>query len=148
MLRSATATWRGGPGGGEGSVSTSSGVINNALYSFASGFGNEPCTNPGEMLAAAEASCMSLMFARELSKAGVRAENIQTKAELTIEEVNTMWTVTQVRLEVLVDSVDIDAEEFKGVAETAKARCPITRALNAKVLMDARFTPKTAHAAV
>jgi len=58
MIRSAVATWKGSPAVGEGSVSTTSGVLSKALYSFGSSTGNEPCTSPSEMLAAALASCM------------------------------------------------------------------------------------------
>ncbi|HET8666750.1 MAG TPA: OsmC family peroxiredoxin [Terriglobales bacterium] len=148
MIRNATAVWRGGPGAGEGSVSTSSGVIRNALYSLSSGFGNEPCTSPGEMLAAAEASCMSLMFAQELAKAGVRPQAVKTHAELRVEEVNSLWTITAIHLNVEVEAPGIDPEAFHKLAETAKARCPITRALNAKITMDARFTPVAVHAVV
>lgn len=148
MLRSATATWRGGPGAGEGSVSTSSGVISNALYSFASGFGNEPCTNPGEMLAAAEASCMCMMFAQELAREHFTSHGIQTKAELRIEEVEGEWAITHVHLDVTVQAPEMSPEQFKRITEAAKAHCPITRAMKAEVTMDARFAPTEVHAVV
>ena len=79
MIRSAVAIWKGGPGAGEGTVSTASGIISNALYSFGSGTGNEPCTSPSEMLAAAVASCMSLMVAREMAKAGLKDKYVKTE---------------------------------------------------------------------
>lgn len=148
MIRNATAVWRGGPGAGEGSVSTSSGVIKNALYSFASGSGNDPCTSPGEMLAAAQASCISLMFAQELARAGVRPHEIRTNARLKIEEIEDLWTITEVQLDVSVDADDIDPEAFKTIAETARMRCPISRALNATITMDAAFRPIAVHALV
>lgn len=148
MLRSATAVWRGGPGAGEGSVSTSSGVINNALYSFSSGFGNEPCTNPGEMLAAAQASCICLMFAQEFAREHFPPHGIQTKAELKIEEVDGRWTITHIHLDVAVQAPEVSPEQFKKVAEIAKANCPITRALKAEVTMDAKFAPMEVHAVV
>ena len=86
MNRSAVAIWKGGPGAGEGTVSTSSGVINNALYSFGSGTGSEPCTSPSEMLAAAVASCMSLMVAREMAGAGLKDKYVKTESPLTLED--------------------------------------------------------------
>lgn len=148
MIRTANAVWRGGPGAGDGSVSTSSGVIKNALYSLASGFGEEPCTSPGEMLAAAEASCMSLMFAQELAKVGVRPHAVMTKAELRVEEVDSLWTITSVHLTVDVEAPEINPNSFHQLAEAAKARCPITRVLNATITMDARFKPVQVHALV
>lgn len=148
MLRSAIATWRGGPGAGEGSVSTSSGVITNALYSFSSGFGNEPCTNPGEMLAAAQASCICMMFAQEFAREHFAPTGIRTKAELKIEEIEGIWTITNVHLDVVVQAPEVSPEQFKTIAENAKAHCPITRALNAEVTMDAKFAPMEVHAVV
>lgn len=147
MLRSATAVWRGGPGAGEGSVTTSSGVIN-ALYSFASGFNEEPCTSPGEMLAAAQASCVSLMFAQELAKAGIRPQRVNTRADLTVQEVDGLWTITDIQLKVLVESEEVDPEEFRKMTESARRRCPITRVLNANITMDAQLKPVALHAAL
>ncbi|HYG99276.1 MAG TPA: OsmC family peroxiredoxin [Terriglobales bacterium] len=148
MIRNASAVWRGGPGAGEGSVSTSSGVIKNALYSLSSGFGNEPCTSPGEMLAAAEAACISVVFAQELAKAGFRPDTVETSARIKVEEVESQWTITAIHLDVSVQAPDMDPEHFQHVAELAKARCPITRALKVAVSMDAKFTPLAVHAVV
>ena len=98
MNRSAVAIWKGGPGAGEGTVSTSSGVINNALYSFGSGTGSEPCTSPSEMLAAAVASCMSLMVAREMAGAGLKDKYVKTESPLTLEDKGSHWEITGIHL--------------------------------------------------
>lgn len=147
MIRSATAVWRGGPGAGEGSVTTSSGVIN-ALYSFASGFNEEPCTSPGEMLAAAQASCLSLMFTQELAKAGIRPQCVTTHADLTVKEVDGLWTITDIHLRVSVEAQEVEQERFNKIAESARARCPITRVLKANVTIDAGLKAVAARAAV
>ncbi len=146
MIRNATAIWRGGPGAGDGTVSTSSGVIRNALYSFASGSGDEPCTSPGEMLAAAQASCVSLMFAQELAKAGIRPAAIQTNAKLTVEEVDQLWTITSIHLNVSVEAEEMEPDLFRQVVQAARRNCPISRALNAEITMDAMFKPTAIHA--
>lgn len=137
MIRSAVAIWKGSPGVGvgEGSVSTSSGVINNALYSFGSGTGNEPCTNPSEMLAAAVASCMSLMVASEMAKAGLRDEYVRTESELTLEEKKGRWDITEIKLNVVASVPEIHAKKFQHVAENAKIKCPISRALKIPIKM-------------
>ena len=138
MNRSAVAVWKGGPGAGEGSVSTSSGVISNALYSFGSGTGNEPCTSPSEMLAAAVASCVSLMVAREMAKAGLKDEYVKTEARLTLEEKKNRWEITTVYLNVVAAVPEIHAKKFQHVVDTAKAKCPITGALKVPVEMTVR----------
>jgi osmotically inducible protein OsmC len=137
MIRSALAIWKGSPGAGagEGSVSTTSGVIHNALYSFGSGTGNEPCTSPSEMLAAAVASCMSLMVAGEMAKAGLKDECVKTESQLTLEEDKGRWDITEIRLNVVASVPEIHAKKFQQVAETAKAKCPIARALKIPIKM-------------
>lgn len=135
MIRNAVAIWRGGPGAGEGSVSTSSGVINNALYSFGSGTGNEPCTSPSEMLAAAVASCLSLMVAREMAKAGLKDEYVKTESQLTLEEKKNHWEITGIQVNVVASVPEVHAKKFQHVAENAKAKCPISRALKIPIKM-------------
>jgi osmotically inducible protein OsmC len=138
MIRTAVAMWKGGPGAGEGTVSTSSGVISNALYSFGSGTGNEPCTNPSEMLAAAVASCMSLMVAREMALAGLKDEYVKTESRLTLEEKKNHWEITGIELDIVATVPEIHAKKFQRVAESAKAKCPISRALKVPIKMNVK----------
>ena len=135
MIRTAVALWTGGPQAGEGLVSTSSGVMTNALYSFGSGAGNEPCTSPSEMLAAAVASCMSLMVAREMIKAGLRDESVKTEAHLTLEEKKSHWEITGIQLNVVATVPEVHATKFQSIVENAKANCPISRALKIPIEM-------------
>ena len=138
MIRSAVATWKGGPGSGEGTVTTSSGVINNALFSFGSGTGNEPCTSPSEMLAAAVASCVSLMVAREMAKVGLKDEYVRTESQLTLEEREKHWEITGIQLNVVASVPEVHAKKFQHAAEHAKAMCPISRALKVPIKMTVR----------
>ena len=138
MIRSAVAIWKGGPGTGEGSVSTSSGVINNALYSFGSGTGNEPCTSPSEMLAAAVASCMSVVVAKEMAKAGLKDEQIKTESQLVLEEREHRWEITGIQLNIVADVPEIHARKFEHVIESAKTKCPISRALKIPIRITLR----------
>lgn len=146
MIRSAVATWRGGPGAGEGSVTTSSGVITNALYSFGSASGNEPCTSPSEMLAAAVASCISLMVTREMAKAGLHEKSVTTEAELKLEELHGKWQITDFHVIVSTSVPDNEVEKFEHAARLAKGKCPISHALNVPVKMTTRVQPPV-HAA-
>ena len=146
MERSATAVWRGGPGAGEGHVSTSSGVIDNALYAFGSSFGNDPCTSPTEMLAGALASCTSMMVAQELSRIQVRSDGITTTATLKLEQQTDGWRVTRgtVKISVMVGEID-PSELLKAIAEAA-SKCPISRALNAPISVETKLEPVAVHA--
>ena len=141
MIRSAVALWKGSPAAGEGSVSTTSGIMSKALYSFGSSTGNEPCTSPSEMLAASVASCMSLMLAQELAKVGIRNDVVKTEAELTLEEHKGRWQITGIELQVTATLPEIDAEKFHRATKAAKTRCPISHALNVPVKLTSSIEP-------
>src|SRR5690606_19819150 len=55
MKRSASAVWNGGLKDGKGSISTQSGVLADAQYSFGTRFEEGQGTNPEELIAAAHA---------------------------------------------------------------------------------------------
>ena len=141
MIRNAVAVWRGGPGAGEGSVTTSSGVLTNALYAFGSSTGSEPCTNPSEMLAAAIASCMSLMVTQEMARAGLHEESVKTETELTLVETKGHWEITNIHLTVSSDVAEADVEKFEHAARVAKGKCPISHALKIPIKMTTKVQP-------
>jgi lipoyl-dependent peroxiredoxin len=137
MIRNAVAIWKGSPAAGEGVVSTTSGIMSKALYSFGSSTGNEPCTSPSEMLAAAVASCMSLIITQELAKLGVRTEFVKTQSELTLEERKGRWQITGIELRATTNLPERDAEKFQHACRTAKTRCPISHALTVPIKLTA-----------
>jgi len=142
MIRSAVAIWRGSPGAGEGSVSTTSGIMSKALYSFGSATGNEPCTSPSEMLAAAVAACMSLMLAQELAKLGIRNDYIRTESELILEEHKGRRTIKEVELHVTTDLPESESEKFHKACKSAKTKCLITYALKVPIKLDVMLEPE------
>lgn len=134
MIRSAVATWNGSPVIGEGLVSTSSGIMSNALYASAgSSTGTDPCTSPSEILAAAIAASVSLMLAREIVKEGLKPEHVTTEAVLTLEQDNVNWTIEKVDLHVTASLPEMDEKKFQRACRNAKARCAVTRALNVPI---------------
>jgi len=141
MTRSAVAIWRGGPGAGEGSVSTSSGVISNALYSFGSGTLSEPCTSPSEMLVAAVASCISVMVTQEMAKVGLKDDYVRTEAVLTFGEKKKRWQITGIQLNVTSNLPEVDAEKFQHAVRSARAKCPISRSLRVPIKVTTKLEP-------
>ncbi len=139
MKRSASATWQGGLKVGKGTVSTESGVLARTPYSFSTRFENQPGTNPEELIAAAHAGCFSMALSAELGKAGLTPETIRTAAALTMENLESGWTVTQIHLDVTVKLPKADRARFDTAAAAAKTGCPISRLLNTKITMDAKL---------
>jgi len=93
------------------------------------------------MLAAAVASCMSLMLAQELAKLGIRNDYVRTESELTLEEHKGRWAITEIELHVTTDLPERDAEKFHRACKSAKARCPISHALNVPIKLNATLEP-------
>jgi len=71
MKRKASAEWQGSLKDGNGSVSTESGVLAKAQYSFGTRFESGTGTNPEELVAAAHAACFSMQLSALLGKAGL-----------------------------------------------------------------------------
>jgi osmotically inducible protein OsmC len=138
MKRKASAVWRGGLKDGKGNISTESGVLKETQYSFGTRFENGPGTNPEELIGAAHAGCFSMAFAAELGKAGLTPEAIHTTATITLDKTDAGWTVTESHLDVTVKVPGASQANVLGIANVAKAGCPISRLLNAKVTMDAK----------
>jgi osmotically inducible protein OsmC len=139
MKRTASAIWHGGLKDGKGMVSTESGGLKQTPYSFSTRFEGQPGTNPEELIAAAHAGCFSMALSAELGKAGLTPETIRTSAALTMEKLDSGWTVTQSHLDVTVKIPGADKGKFEVAASAAKAGCPISRLLNAKITMDAKL---------
>lgn len=139
MKRKGSAVWHGGLKNGRGTVSTESGVLSNVKYSFSSRFENEIGTNPEELIAAAHAGCFSMALSGELEKAGMQPEKISTEATVTIEKIEAGFTITAVLLDVKAKIPGAKEQEFLTAANNAKAGCPVSRLLNAKITMKAEL---------
>jgi osmotically inducible protein OsmC len=144
MDRKASATWRGGLKDGNGILTAPSTVLNNTPYSFRTRFENEPGTNPEELIAAAHAGCFSMALSAELGGAGMTPERIDTTATVTMEPVDGKPTITKIHLVCRAKVPGADAAKFNQVAEGAKAGCPVSRVLNAKITLDAKLESELA----
>jgi osmotically inducible protein OsmC len=139
MKRTASAAWSGDLKQGKGTVSTQSGLLKDTAYSFSTRFENGTGTNPEELIAAAHAGCFTMATAAALGRAGFTAQSLATNASLTLEQVSGNWTITTVDLQLTGRVPGIDAAKFAEIAADAKANCPVSRVLNAKISLDAKL---------
>ena len=139
MKRKASAVWRGGLKDGKGSISTDSGVLSNTQYSFSTRFEDGIGTNPEELIAAAHAGCFAMALSGQLGNAGLTAESINTTATITLEKTDAGFTITESHLDVAVKIPGASQDAFDTAAANAKAGCPISRLLNARITMNARL---------
>src|SRR3954467_7749696 len=121
MKRKASAVWRGDLKSGKGTISTESGVLKDAQYSFGTRFENGPGTNPEELIGAAHAGCFSMAFSAELGKAGFTSESIRTTATITMEKTDAGFTVTESHLQMTAKIPGIDQAKALEIANAAKA---------------------------
>ena len=139
MKRKASAVWQGGLKDGKGTISSESGVLENAQYAFGTRFEDGIGTNPEELIGAAHAGCFSMALSGQLGAAGLVPQSIETTANVTLEKVGAGWEVTTVHLDVTAHIPGADQAAFDTAAKNAKEGCPISKLLKAEITMDAKL---------
>jgi osmotically inducible protein OsmC len=143
IKRIGTAVWKGSGLEGSGTINTPrSGALSNLPYSTKARFENEDGllgSNPEELLAAAHAACFNMALSFQLTGAGFPPDELSTEAVLSIEKEPDShdWTIRSVTLTLRATVPGIDEATFQEKANLAKAACPVSRVLNAEVLLDA-----------
>jgi osmotically inducible protein OsmC len=89
----------------------------------------ERATNPEELIGAAEAGCFTMSLANELSEAGHPPDDLRTTAEVRLEQLESGFSITSIRLKTVGVVPGIDAAAFARIAAEAEANCPVSRAL-------------------
>lgn len=135
--KKASALWNGDLKGGSGTMNSESGVLNGAAYTFASRFEDQGKSNPEELIGAAHAGCYSMALSNELHKAGHNSKSVETKATVTLEMIDGVPTISTVKLVAVADVPGLSDTDFQKIAEATKAACPVSRALTAKIELDA-----------
>ena len=137
MQRSATAIWNGTLKDGQGSISTPSGTLNNAPYSFLTRFENAKGTNPEELIGAAHAGCFAMALSAQLSTMNFTPASIQTTATVSLEKLDAGWTISKVHLDLHARIPGITQAAFESAAASAKANCPVSRLFKAEISLTA-----------
>src|SRR5438445_4092090 len=126
MQRKASAVWKGGLNDGKGSISAPGGVLSNTPYSFTTRFENAPGTNPEELIAAAHAACFSMALSAQLGGANLTPESISTNVTLSLEKLDSGWTITASHLDVVGRVPGADAALFQNFHEAAEIGFPVS----------------------
>ncbi len=133
MKRTATALWNGTGKEGSGTLTTESKVLNQTSYSHRTRFTDVEGTSPEELIAAAHAGCYSMKLGFVIVAAGATPEKIETVCTVTIES----GTITNSHLVVKASVAGATSEQFQTWAEEAKSSCPVSKALNTNVTLEA-----------
>jgi osmotically inducible protein OsmC len=147
MIRKASAIWNGSLKEGKGTISTESGALSTARYSFSTRFESEHGTNPEELIAAAHAGCFTMALSAQLGNAGITPESLETTASVTLEKLEAGFTVTKVHLDVEARIPGADDSALQKAAKAAEVGCPISRLLKAEITMTAKLVSGQAKSA-
>jgi osmotically inducible protein OsmC len=131
--RTGSARYDGFGKDGRGHVSTQSGVLDNQKYGFGTRFGDEPGTNPEELIAAAHASCFTMALSFALAREGFENGTLDTTAKVTLDKDGDGFTITRSDLELTATVAGIDADRFAKIAAEAKANCPVSKLFKAEI---------------
>ena len=134
--RSGSAKYEGLGREGVGHVSTQSGVISDQKYGFGTRFGDEPGTNPEELIAAAHAACFTMALSFALAREGFSDGSLETTAKVTLDKQGEGFAITRSALTLKARVPGISAEDFARIAADAKANCPVSKVLNCEIDLD------------
>jgi len=126
-----SAHWTGGLKDGKGQISTQSGALKDHPYGFNTRFEGVTGSNPEELIGAAHAACFTMALSMMLGEAGLTAESLDTKANVTLEKVSDGFAITGIELVLKGKVPGADEATFTEIANKAKAGCPVSKALSA-----------------
>jgi lipoyl-dependent peroxiredoxin len=133
----ASATWQGDLMGGSGAFSLGSGAARDVGLTWRARAEDASAgTSPEELVAAALASCFSMALSHGLAQAGTPPTRIETDATAAFDRTDAGFRVTTIRLGVRGEVDGVDEAAFREAAETAKANCPVSKALEGNVAIE------------
>jgi lipoyl-dependent peroxiredoxin len=138
--RTARTAWNGSLQEGSGQVELTSSGVGTFEVSFPKRAADEAggTTSPEELIAAAHSACFAMSLSNEIGKAGGTPQSLDVSAEVTLGRDDAGLAITGIRLTVRAEVEGLDAAAFEKAAQTAKAGCPVSKALAAvDITMDA-----------
>ena len=72
-----------------------------------------------------------------LGEGGFKADQLDTQARVTLEQVEGGFAITAVHLTLRGTVPGMDAAAFQAAADKAKAGCPLSKVIRAPITMDA-----------
>ena len=137
IKRKGSAAWQGGLKDGKGAISTESGALTAYPYGFGARFENQKGSNPEELIGAAHAACFTMALSKILGTENLKADQMDTTAEVTLEQVEGGFAITSVHLTLRAKVPGADKATFERLAGMAKAGCPVSKLLKTEITLDA-----------
>jgi lipoyl-dependent peroxiredoxin len=139
--RTARTAWNGDLQQGSGQVELSSSGLGTFDVSFPKRASDDGggATNPEELVAAAHSACYAMSLSNEIAQAGGTPQALDVTADVTLgPDPDGGFKLTGINLTVRGEVEGLDDDGFLAAAETAKAGCPISKALaGVEITLDA-----------
>ncbi len=130
-IAKANAEWKGTLREGSGRLKFASGVFEGP-YSFkVRSEGGAGETTPEELIGAAHAGCFTMALSAQLTTNKTPPTYIRTEAAVHLAATPTGLTINRIDLVTRASVPGLDAAKFAELAKTAKAGCPVSKALAA-----------------
>jgi osmotically inducible protein OsmC len=141
MPAKGSAEWKGDVPTGSGTF-TAGDTIRGG-YTFKSRFEDGPGSNPEQLIAAAHAACFSMALSNLLAQSGHTPDTVHTDATVTLRPIDGQPTITKIELVAVGRVPGLDQAAFAEHARTAKAGCPVSRALAGvpEITLEASLVP-------
>jgi len=133
IARKANAQWSGDLMKGKGTISTESGTVKDAQYSFKTRFESGVGTNPEELLAAAHAGCFTMQLSAMLAGDGHAPQDVKTEATCEMVKNGPGFKVSTMRLKVTGQVEGIDQATFEEYVTKAADLCPLSGVMKGNV---------------
>lgn len=141
--RNATTNWTGGLNDGTGVVELVSSGAGRFDVSFPRRTAQdaEGVTSPEELIAAAHSACYAMQCSALIARAGGTPGTLTVSADVNLEpDPAGGFQIAGIHLTVRGVMEGLDEAGFKEVAESAKAGCPVSKALTGTTItLDAAF---------
>lgn len=141
--RSADTHWSGGLNDGSGVTTLRSSAVASFDVSFPRRTADDAqgVTSPEELIAAAHSACYAMQCSALIARAGGTPRSLDVTADVTLEtDPAGGFRIASIHLTARAALDGLDEEAFREVAETAKASCPVSKALTGTTItLDAAF---------
>jgi osmotically inducible protein OsmC len=131
--RTARTAWNGTLQDGSGQVELSSSKVGTYEVSFPKRAADDAdgTTSPEELIAAAHSACFAMQLSADIAAAGGTPQSLEVSADVTLgpDKANGGFRLTGIQLTVRGEVEGLDAAGFEKAAQTAKAGCPVSKAL-------------------
>ncbi|GAA3547053.1 OsmC family peroxiredoxin [Kribbella ginsengisoli] len=137
MIVTGTSDWHGPFKQGKGSLSTTTGTLRDAAYTYASRFDGAAGAIPEELLATGHAGCFNHALANISDHHDLTVDYVHTSVALTMATDDHGPSIAGIHLTVEAKVPGASQEKFAEIAEGARAWCAFSKALSVPITMNA-----------